>query len=307
MSRIYRAVPQIAAALLVWVVAVAPVHAQGPARPAAADCGNDGGGFDAWLGRFRTYAAQQGVPAPVIQAGLVGVSYDPNVIRLDRGQKSFKLTFDEFYRRRVGEALLNRGRRLMATHSALLQRIEKQYGVPGAVLVAIWGLETNYGGDSGGKLSIPRSLATLAYDCRRSDFFRNELLATLKIVQRGDMTTQQMIGGWAGEIGQVQFLPSSYFKYAVDYDGDGRRDLVRSVPDMLASTANFLREHGWKAGEGWQEGTPNYAVIGLWNKASVYQKTIAVMSDKLAATRDQAPPPAAKPKPKALPPATKVQ
>lgn len=293
MIPVRRAAVRLSAALLVAMASVVPVR--------AADCSNDGGGFEAWLGRFRTYAQQQGVSPQVIQTGLQGVSYDSTVIRLDRGQKSFKLTFEEFYRRRVGDALINRGRRLMAQHAALLGRVEKQFGVPAPVLVSIWGLETNYGSDGGGKLYIPRSLATLAYDCRRSDFFRNELLATLKIIQRGDMTAQQMVGGWAGEIGQVQFLPSSYFKYAVDFDGDGRRDLVRSVPDMLASTANFLKEHGWKAGEGWQEGSHNFGVIALWNKAQVYQKTIAVMSEKLAATRDQPPPPAPKPRPKAQP------
>jgi lytic murein transglycosylase len=263
----------------------------------AADCGNGPAGFDAWLGRFRVYAAQQGISPPVIEAGLGGLAYDANVIRLDRSQKSFKLTFDEFYRRRVGEALINRGRRLMAQHAGVLARIERQFGVPGPVLVSIWGLETNYGSDGGGKLFIPRSLATLAYDCRRSDFFRNELLASLRIIQRGDMSAQQLVGGWAGEIGQVQFLPSSYFKHAVDYDGDGRRDLVRSVPDMLASTANFLRSHGWQAGQSWQPGTANYAVIAQWNKAEVYQRTIAVMSDRLAERRE--PPPPAAPRRKA--------
>ena len=294
MSLARRVLPIFGAAFLVALGASQPVEAQ---APRGADCGNDGGGFEAWLGRFRAHAAQQGITPQVIQVGLGGLTYDSNVVRLDRGQKSFKLSFDEFYRRRVGDALINRGRRLMAQHAALLQRIERQYGVPGPVLVSIWGLETNYGSDGGGKMFIPRSLATLAYDCRRSEFFRNELLATLKVIQRGDMTAQQMVGGWAGEIGQVQFLPSSYFKFAVDYDGDGRRDLVRSVPDMLASTANFLKGHGWQAGQGWQEGSHNFAVIGLWNKAQVYQKTIAVMSQKLAASRDL-PPPAPRPKPK---------
>ena len=137
------------------------------------------------------------------------------------------------------------------------------------------------GGDSG-KFSIIRSLATLAYDCRRSDFFRKELVAALKIVQRGDMTPGQLVGGWAGEIGQTQFLASSYYKYAVDFDGDGRRDLVRSVPDLLASTAHYLQAKGWQRGQGWGPGTANYGVIREWNRASVYVKTIAVMADKMA-------------------------
>ena len=171
----------------------------------------------------------------------------------------------------------------MNTHAATLQRIERQYGVPAPILVSIWGLETNYGSDGGGRHSIVRSIATLAYDCRRSDFFKNELISALRIVDRGDMSTSQMVGGWAGEIGQVQFLPSSYFKYAVDFDGDGRRDLVRSVPDMLASTANFLKSKGgWRAGQPWGPGTANYQALVEWNKAEVYQRTIAVMADKLS-------------------------
>jgi membrane-bound lytic murein transglycosylase B len=150
------------------------------------------------------------------------------------------------------------------------------------VLVAIWGLETNYGGDSGGKFSIIQSLATLAYDCRRSAFFENELTNALRIVDRGDISADQMRGGWAGEIGPMQFLPSSYVKFAVDFDGDRHRDLFHSIPDMLASTANFLKNHGWRPGQSWGEGTANYAVIREWNKAEVYVKTIAVMAEKMA-------------------------
>src|SRR5262249_33589299 len=169
------------------------------------------------------------------------------------------------------------------THRATLDRMEQQFGVPAAVVVSIWGLETNYGSDKGGSLSIVRSVATLAYDCRRSDFFVKEVLGALQIIDRGDMTPAQMRGGWAGEIGQTQFLPSAYAKYAADFDGDGRRDLVRSVPDILASTANFLKAHGWRAGEGWLPGSANYAVLQQWNRAEVYSRTIAVMSTKLAA------------------------
>jgi lytic murein transglycosylase len=243
----------------------------------AIECGHDAGGFDSWLARFSNLAAAQGISRAAISSALTGVSYDPTVIRLDRSQRSFKLSFEEFYARRVGPALIRRGLSLMRTYQATLERIERNFGVPGAVLVSIWGLETNYGADSSGKFSIIRSLATLAYDCRRSEFFTGHLLDALRIVQRGDLTPAQMRGGWAGEIGHTQFLPSGYFKYAVDFDGDGRRDLEHSVPDMLASTANFLRGHGW------QPGSVNYAVIKEWNKAEVYQRTIAVMASKLAA------------------------
>ena len=173
----------------------------------------------------------------------------------------------------------------MRTHAATLDRIEQRYGVPGPILIAIWGLETNYGSDSSGKFSVMRSLATLSYDCRRTEFFTAHLLDALRIVERGDLNLAQLRGGWAGEIGHTQFMPSGYFKYAVDFDGDGRRDLEASVADMLASTANFLKGHGWQAGQGWEPGSANYAVIKDWNKAEVYQRTIAVMASKLAESR----------------------
>jgi lytic murein transglycosylase len=251
----------------------------------AADCGHDGAGFNTWLARFKVRAAEDGISPAAIAAGLAGVTYDPTVVRLDRSQRSFKLSFEEFYARRVGSGLMRRGLSLLHTHHATLERIEKRFGVPGPILIAIWGLETNYGGDSSGRYSILRSVATLAYDCRRSEFFTGHLLDALRIIERGDLTPAQLRGGWAGEIGHTQFLPSGYFKYAVDFDGDGRRDLEHSVPDMLASTANFLAGHGWQRGEGWQPGSANYAVLKEWNRAEVYQRTIAVMAGRLAGER----------------------
>jgi lytic murein transglycosylase len=251
----------------------------------AADCGDDAAGFDAWLTRLKRTAVTQGISPAAVNSALAGVSYDPAVIRLDRSQRSFKLTFEEFYARRVGPALIRRGQTLMRTHATTLDRIEKRYGVPGPIIIAIWGLETNYGSDSSGKFSVMRSLATLAYDCRRTEFFTAHLLDALRIVERGDLNLAQLRGGWAGEIGHTQFMPSGYYKYAVDFDGDGRRDLEASVPDMLASTANFLKGHGWQAGQGWEPGSANYAVIKDWNKAEVYQRTIAVMAGKLAESR----------------------
>ena len=248
---------------------------------ALADCGDDGVGFASWLERFKAKAAAAGISRTAIESALVEVSYDRTVIRLDRSQRSFKLSFEEFYARRVGGALIRRGQALMRTHRATLDRVEKRFGVPAPVLIAIWGLETNYGADTAGKYSILRSLATLAFDCRRSEFFTAHLLDALRLVQQGDMTPEQLRGGWAGEIGQTQFLPSGYVKFAVDFDGDGRRDLVNSVPDILASTANFLKGHGWQAGQSWEPGTANYAVIKDWNRAEVYQRTISVMATKL--------------------------
>jgi lytic murein transglycosylase len=252
---------------------VAPVQAK--------SCGSDGAGFPSWLSDFEGRAAAAGISRSAIDRGLAGVTYDRAVIRRDRSQKSFKLSFEQFYARRVGSSLVASARSKMRTHAALLSRIEKRYGVPKEILVSIWGLETNFGRDGSGKYSIIRSIATLAYDCRRSDFFTGHLLAALRIVDKGDMSPSEMRGGWAGEIGQVQFLPGSYDKYAVDFDGDGRRDLVHSVPDILASTANFMKGHGWQAGQSWQPGSANYGVIKDWNKADVYARTIAVMADKL--------------------------
>lgn len=248
---------------------------------ALADCGNDAAGFAGWLERLKAKAARQGISAATMTQALTGVAYDRRVIGLDRSQRSFKLSFEAFYARRVGAALIRRGQALMQRHRGTLARVEQRFGVPGPVLIAIWGLETNYGADTGARFSIVRSLATLAYDCRRSAFFTGHLIDALRIVERGDMTPAELRGGWAGEIGQMQFLPGAYVKYAVDFDGDGRRDLVNSVPDLLASTANYLKAHGWQRGQSWEPGTANYAVIREWNRAEVYQRTIAVMAAQL--------------------------
>jgi lytic murein transglycosylase len=260
-----------------------------PVAALAQDCGNSGAGFDAWLSRFKAKAAAQGISQSAIASSLDGVTYDPTVVRLDRSQRSFKLSFEQFYARRVGPALIRRGQSLMRTHQATLARVEKRFGVPPEIIIAIWGLETNYGSDTSGRFSIIRSLATLAYDCRRSPFFTGQLMDAIRIVQKGDMSPAEMRGGWAGEIGQTQFLPTPYVKYAVDFDGDGRRDLVRSVPDILASTASFLKAHGWRAGESWEPGSANYAVIKDWNRAEVYQRTISVMATRLREGRNGAP------------------
>ena len=261
--------------------AVAMMLAASSVSASAKSCGNDGAGFDGWLEGFKSKAASQGISAGTIGKTLGGIGYDRNVIRLDRSQKSFKLSFNQFYARRVSPQLISRGRSMISKHRATLDRMEKRFGVPAEIVVAIWGLETNYGSDRGQGISIVQALATLTYDCRRSAFFEPQLMAALKIVQNGDMSVSQLRGGWAGEIGQTQFLPLPYVKYAVDFDGNGRRDLVNSVPDVLASTANFLKGHGWAAGQGWQPGSSNFGVIGEWNAAAVYQRTIAVMADQL--------------------------
>lgn len=251
----------------------------------AAQCGSGPQGFQNWLQSFKQKAISEGISSQTVSRALLGITYDPKVIHLDRSQHSFKLSFQQFYARRVNGALIRRGQSLMRAHRATLDRIEQRCGVPGAVIVAIWGLETHYGSDATARYSILRSLATLAYDCRRPEFFSSQLLDAIRIVGRGDLSPQQLRGGWAGEIGQTQFLPTPYVRYAVDFDGNGRRDLVHSVPDILASTANFLAKHGWHRGGSWEPGSANYAVIAEWNKAQVYQRTIAKMATQLAGAR----------------------
>ncbi len=242
----------------------------------AASCGGD---FAAFIAEFTREAAAQKV-SPRALAALDGVAPDPRVIALDRRQGVFKQSFEQFALPRIN-ARMAKAQRLMAQHAALLASIEQRFGVPGAVIIAIWGLETDFGTGSGTRPALP-ALATLAHDCRRSAMFQDELLAALRIVERGDLSAGEMRGAWAGELGQTQFLPSSYLKFAVDFDGNGRRDLIRSVPDVLASTANYLKGYGWQRGQPWSEGTQNFAVLKEWNKAAVYQKTIALFATRLA-------------------------
>ena len=159
--------------------------------------------------------------------------------------------------------------------------VERQFGVPKELIVAIWGLETDFGSGDMGKLPVFRVLATMAHDCRRTELFQGELLAALKIVQRGDLGLRDMIGAYAGEIGQTQFLPSSYIKYGVDYDGNGHVDLRHSVPDVLASTANLLHTSGFKMGQPFGEGTANFQAMREWNRSEVYRKTIGYFAERL--------------------------
>jgi lytic murein transglycosylase len=261
------------------------------AAPALAAQCNPPGGFPAFIAQFKHEAEAQGVSRRGL-AALNGLTLDESVLAADRRQHVFKQTFEQFSARMISRDRLVKGARHMQQNAAMLRRMEQRYGVPAAVVIAIWGLETDYGVNQG-KYPVVRSVATLAYDCRRSDKFQGELMDSLRIIDRGDMTSAEMRGQWAGEIGQTQFLPSSYYKYAVDFDGDGRRDLIHSVPDVLASTANYFRGHGWQPGQGWEPGQPNFDVIKEWNKADVYARTIALFAEKLqaGATRAESVPP----------------
>jgi len=244
----------------------------------AASCGT--GSFDAWLDDFKKEAATNGVAPSAIATGLSGVTLDRGILARDHSQQVFSQSFEEFSGRMVPPRLL-RGSNMMKQYGSVLGRIEQTYGVPGEVLVAIWGLETDFGVNTG-KFPTIRSLATLAYDCRRSDMFKAELTDALRLIERGDLTPAEMRGAWAGEIGQTQFMPSNYIKFAVDFDGNGRRDLLHSAPDVLASTANYLAGHGWQKGKDWEPGSANFAVIQQWNKSDVYAKTIGYFATQLA-------------------------
>jgi lytic murein transglycosylase len=249
------------------------------AAPALAAQCNHKDGFGGFIADFKKEAASKGISKKGL-AALEGISVDDKVLAADRNQKVFKQTFEQFSGRMISKDRLVKGARQLQQHADAIKRIEKQYGVPGSVIVAIWGLETDYGVNQG-KMSVVRSVATLAYDCRRTDKFQAELTDALRIVDKGIMASADLKGDWAGEIGQTQFLPSSYVKYAVNFSGSGHPDLVRNPSDVLASTANYLKSHGWQRGQGWNQGQPNFAVIQEWNKAEVYAKTIALFAEKL--------------------------
>jgi lytic murein transglycosylase len=208
--------------------------------------------FERWLVDFKNEAVgPQRIDRRVVDAAAPLMQFDPEVIRRDRGQGVFQQSFIQFSDRMIAAHRLKNGDIMLKRHAAILARVEKEYGVPGPVLVAFWGLESDFGADTG-KHNIIRALTTLAYDCRRTEYFRQQLFDALRILQRGDLTLDDMNrGDWAGELGAMQITASDYFKNAVDFDGDRKRDLVNSVPDTLASAANFLKNLGWKRGEPW--------------------------------------------------------
>jgi len=250
------------------------------ATPAfAARCGGD---FNTFVAAMSQEAAAAGISQAVISQALAGVTPDPAVLNFDRRQRgTFNKTFEQYVSTRVGAGRINMGRQMLQRHAALLSSIEAKFGVPRQIVVAIWGLESDFGKGDIGKMPVIRTLATMAHDCRRTELFQGELLAALKILQRGDLPLRDLIGAFAGEIGQTQFLPSSYIKYGVDFDGNGHVDLRHSVPDVLASTANLLHTNGFKGGAPYGEGTANFEAMREWNRATIYRKTIGYFADRL--------------------------
>jgi lytic murein transglycosylase len=215
----------------------------------AAPC-RTGGAYDKWLADFEREAMAQGVSQRTIATAAPFLTYDQRIVNIDKGQRVFTQTFLEFSDRMAAAYRIQRGNQLIKTYAQVFERIDKQYGVPAPVVVAFWALESDFGANMGNYHSLS-SIASLAYDCRRADRFRPQLLDAMRLIERGDLRPEDMIGSWAGELGQTQMMPSEYYKYAVDYDGDGKRNLLRSAPDVLGSTANYLLGLGWHRGEPW--------------------------------------------------------
>ena len=252
---------------------------QADSAAAAAKCGNTASGFPAWKKAFGREAKAAGFQDRALSA-LSDTAYMRGTIAADRGQKSFKLSLAAFMQKRGGDVIASRGRKLKRQHAQLLANIEKRFGVPPGPLLAIWGMETGFGGTMGNQ-NVLSAIATLAYDCRRPEYFTDHLHAALTLIDNGGLSPAAT-GAMHGEVGQTQFLPKNILLYGADGDGDGQVDLMGKA-DALVSTANFLASHGWVAGEGYQPGEPNFAAIQGWNSASVYQRAIALIGQKIDA------------------------
>lgn len=239
--------------------------------------------FAACVKQLATKAREASVSQATIEQTLAQISYNARVIELDRQQPEFTTSFADYLNRRVTQDRVNRGRALLNKHRQLLNEASERFGVPPQYLVSFWGLETNYGGFLG-KMNVPESLTTLACDPRRSDYFTGELLDALKIIDEGIVTPNKMEGSWAGAMGHVQFMPSAYRRYALDYDGDGKRDLWRSIPDAMGSAAHFLQNLGWEKGARWgrevilpkdfdylQAGLNNRRPLVEWSQLGIHQ------------------------------------
>jgi membrane-bound lytic murein transglycosylase B len=236
----------------------------------AAQCGSGPGGFEAWKQAFSQEARANGIGANGINA-LMGANYATATINADRSLHSFKLSLEQFMVKRGSAAIVARGRSLKQSQGALFASIQQRYGVPPGPLIAIWGMESGFGSQRGNQ-NMLSSIATLAYDCRRPEYFTDQLYAALKLIDRGVLSASTR-GSMHGELGQTQFLPKTMLEY-----GTGNLDVTANA---LNSTANFLKAHGWKAGAGYQPGEPNFAAIEAWNAAQVYQKAIAIMGKQI--------------------------
>ena len=253
-----------------WVMAALAVLVCWSAKAEAAQCGSGPGGFETWKREFAEEARAKGVGASAV-AALMQTNYASAAIAADRGQRSFSLSLDQFLAKRGASTIVARGRSLKQSQAALFASIQQRYGVPPGPLIAIWGMETGFGSQRGNQ-NMLSSIATLAYDCRRPEFFTEQLYAALKLIDRGALSAGTR-GSMHGEVGQTQFMPKNILAY-----GTGNLDVAANA---LSSTANFLKAHGWRAGPGYQPGEPNFAAIEAWNAASVYQRAIALMGRQI--------------------------
>jgi membrane-bound lytic murein transglycosylase B len=236
----------------------------------AAQCGSGPGGFDAWKQQFAGEARAKGTGASGVSA-LMATNYASATIAADRGQRSFSLSLNQFLAKRGASTIVARGRALKQSQAAMFESLRQRYGVPSGPLLAIWGMETGFGSQRGNQ-NMLSSIATLAYDCRRPEYFTDQLYAALQLIDRGVLSASQR-GSMHGEVGQTQFLPKNILAY-----GTGNLD---NAANALASTAAFLKAHGWRAGAGYQPGEANFAAIQAWNAASVYQQAIALMGRQI--------------------------
>ena len=236
----------------------------------AAQCGSSAAGFEGWKQQFAGEARAKGIGAATVSA-LMATNYGQATINADRGQRSFSLSLDQFLAKRGASTIVAKGRSLKQSQGALLASIQARYGVPPGPLLAIWGMETGFGSQRGNQ-NMLSSIATLAYDCRRTAYFTEHLYAALQLIDRGALSPAQR-GSMHGEVGQTQFMPKNILAY-----GTGN---LENAANALSSTANFLRAHGWRAGAGYQPGEPNFAAIQEWNAAGVYQKAIAIMGRQI--------------------------
>ena len=245
----------------------------------AAPCGNDASGFNAWKAAFASEAAAAGVGQRGLQA-LANASYSQTTINADRNQRGVKYALDDFIRIRLGslDSFANQARRVKGKNANYYASLESAYGVPAGIILAIHGMETGFGRNMG-NTPVVDSITTVAYDCRRADFFTPHAIAALRLVDQGSLASDQR-GAAHGEMGHTQFLPGNALRYGVDADGNGRVDLY-SVSDSLASTAHFLRQKGWRPGQPYQEGTANFRVLNEWNAATVYQQAIALSAVRI--------------------------
>ena len=249
--------PPVSIALLLALVLGAAPGAEGVSRPAPAQelppiapVAPLPPPFDEWLATVREEALTRGIRPEILDAAFAGAAPVPQILDRDRSQAEFTLDLEAYLKRRLTTATVRTAQQMYTRHRTLLQRIGKQYGVNSRILVAVWGLESNFGRFAGVRPTIP-TLLTLAYDPRRAAFFRAELFSALEILTRGDIELERLKGSWAGALGQPQFMPSSYLEYAQDFDEDGRRDIWSSQPDVFASIAYYMQRHGWTEGEAW--------------------------------------------------------